>query len=142
MTPAIRPKSGKPWEDEVPESENCPEFDQTLYLVAAGARMGWQNMPKRGLSITEQAYVASLRTLVENMNTEFSIAGGLLKQYGLLSSKKEALTPGQISLLISWGRTLLSFAYVANANPEVGHFVGAGSDQNEKNADKFLTGSG
>jgi hypothetical protein len=143
MTTAIRPKSKKEWEEEVPDCVNSkgeftPEFNSNLYLIAAGARMGWENMPKRGLSITEQAYVAWLRSTVQTLNTAFSFMGGFYEQHGMLSGEIQSLTPGQINVLVSLGRTMLAYAYIAKANPEVGHFIGSGNEQNQKDADKFL----
>jgi len=145
MTTAIRPKSKNEWEVEVPDCVDSKgnfvsEFNQNLYLVAAGARMGWENMPE-GLSITEQALIATFRNTVENMEKEYGIIGGLLVQKGMLNSEIQALTPGQTQILISLGRTFLAYAYIAKANPEVGHFVGSGNEQNQKDADNFLQGS-
>jgi hypothetical protein len=143
MTTAIRPKSKQEWETEVPdcidsEGNFTPEFNSNLYLIAAGARMGWENMPKRGLSVTEQALVATLRNLAGTLGTEFGITAGFLNQKGMLNGEIQSLTPGQISILVSLGRTMLAYAYIAKANPEVGHFVGAGNQQNQKDADRFL----
>lgn len=135
MVTAIRPASGNDWKQEIPNCMNQddfnPEFNSCLYLIAAGARVGWEKIPKR-LPITEQALIAEFRNLAKELNAEFSIVGAFLK-----TLDPEHLTPNQEKIFISLGLKFYWYACIANANPEVKQFVGQNT-KTQQAADAWL----
>lgn len=123
MTTAVRPKSGLDWAIETPDLvDKDGNFDGTfnsiLYNIAAGARFGWTKIPK-SLSLTEQALIANFRSLVDHN-----------KPIDLNSENGKAW-------LLDMGRVFQMYVRAAIADPQVGHFVGRGFEDNEKEADRW-----
>jgi len=132
MVTQIRPANNKPWEEVVPGSNNSSEFQSVLYMVGAGARMGWENIPTKGLSLTEQVAIAYLRNLCETIEKQHTITGenatvyhDLLTTPGLLDAKFDMLNEKQKMILMSLGRMWIAMAQVNNANPVVKRFSNA-----------------
>lgn len=124
MTTAVRPESGLDWAIEIPECvdrENdeysSSGFNDVLYNVALAGRFGFIDVPK-SLPLIEQALLATVHTMMDNLkHVHPDDPNANVQQY-----------------ITNLGRTFYWYIRIAQAKPQVGHFVGNASG-NENDAD-------
>lgn len=160
MTTAIAPSKARNWSEVFSKDKGFPDEGTVWYNInsvlenaAMAGRFGFQNMPhefqtegawwdteddpnkcKNGscevpkdqhpvtLNVVEESLIAWLRTYAEDKRA-------LSLVYGSEEWNK---------WVADLGERILVTLFIQNQQPKVGHFVGRGFEQNEKDADAFV----
>jgi hypothetical protein len=154
MTTAVAPANAMNWSEVFSTDKGFPDegphwrvINDVLYNIALAGRFGFVGMPHDfkentnnwshtecdrcdkprkehpiELSLTEQVVLAVFRSWSDNNE---------IKNVRYNSRKWN-------KIVREMGTSMLMKCLIANADPRVGHFVGRGFDQNEKDADRFL----
>lgn len=163
MTTAVRPGNGKTWEQVF---ENYPDehpvwtlINSTLEAVALFGRFGfignphefqqdkWStsskcescSKPKKDhpieLTLDEQVMLSRYQTAKEAVP---DIAKPWEVWNDAIKNRPEGTATTDLIELIRLGLQYYYLLKIGATNPQVGHFVGRGFDQNSKDADRFL----
>lgn len=133
MTTAVRPASGKKWEEEIPEfitvkdgEEHITRYgNDILEVYAMDARFGFD--PKLvGIPLPEGLDPGERVTLIQLWN---------IRENFLKADPRNGEDEGKFA---EHGRYLWWLLRLWVSQPEVGHFVGRGFKGNEEAADRWL----
>ncbi len=152
MSTAIRPSTAKNWDEVFSKEKGYPDegniwtsVNEILYSMALHARFGSNSTPHPFEGSDHDRNVCDDCGVNRKEHKDrLTVAQTSMLSYLDFWMKHEKVLNASYGsdeyneIVTQLGNTMINFIRIAATNPIVGHFVGRGFEQNQKDADAFL----